>query len=200
MNAHRALLREYENIGYGLYLVLDPYGMSMAFHFLVKGETLEYLARLAIEGYMQAGKAAEQDLFLARTTLLLLSTPQPYPLLTGNSLQRARQYLDNDYPEVFEKMMRESGATGPERGEKDAGNTPLVHFLRLFVEALEKKKPELADLLLDKYSKFLDRDPMLMELAIKSKEMYAPSGRVLPPIHGMFGDLFKLSSVATPST
>lgn len=122
------------------------------------------------------GYPGEEDLFIARATLHTASTP-PSPSFPGtpaiNSLKRARDFLST-YPIA-------AGHAVP--------STPLVHFLDLYLEALEKQSSPLVDVLLEKYKLTLDRDPSLWDLIEKSRSMYAPAPRA--PMPGMFGDLFR---------
>lgn len=130
----------------------------------------------AVAAAVGDGLPGEEDLFIARAALHIAST-LPSPCFPGtpaiSSLTRARDFLST-YPTV-------AGHAVP--------STPLIHFLDLYLEALEKKSSPLVDVLLNKYKISLDRDPSLWDLIERSRGMYAPAP--VAPMPGMFGDLFR---------
>lgn len=128
----------------------------------------------AVAAAVREGHPGEEDLFIARAALHIASA-LPYPSFPGTpattSLERAREFLST-YPTA-------AGHAVP--------STPLIHFLDLYLEALEKKSSPLVDVLLNKYKITLDRDPSLWDLIGRSRGIYAP----VVQMQGMFGDLFR---------
>lgn len=130
----------------GLGLALPHYAVSNSFDAFA----------LAVVGNIQLGRKEEEDLFISRAVLHIVAT-KPLPG-QKSGFRRGRDFL-SEYSKI-----------------KALPDTPLVHFIDLFLEALEKKSPALVDLLLEKYEQSLkSRDALLMELVTKGRSMYAPA-------------------------
>ena len=155
---------------------LAPHGLGVAMPHYARSDDLGAFAR-AVATSAAAAPSTEEDLFIARAALTVAATPPVYRG-AATSLARAREVLAA-YP----------GAAG-----HAVPDTPLTHFLSLFLDALERRAPALVDLLLEKYKASLQMDPSLGELVDRAREAWAP--RPVAP-SGLFGDLFR--SMMTPA-
>ncbi|GAB4819984.1 hypothetical protein N2152v2_007030 [Parachlorella kessleri] len=70
-------------------------------------------------------------------------------------------------------------------------DTPLMHFINLYLEALQRKSEPLSQLLLQRYRLSLDRDATLWALVMKARAAHLPAA---PPagMGGLFGDIFRM--------
>jgi hypothetical protein len=130
----------------------------------------------AVAAAVSHSHPGEEDLFIARAVLTIVATiPSPSEPGTPamNSIQRAGHFLP-----AYQAS-----------GQRPLPSTPLLRFLDLYLEALEKRSSPLVDVLLEKYEITLNRDPSLLELIEKSRAMYAPAP--VPQMPGMFGELFR---------
>ena len=138
-------------------------------HYVRSNDSAAFAA--AVASAAAHGEPSEEDLFITRAVLYTASTRPVHGTVT--SLARAKDVLAR-YPEA-------AGHAVPA--------TPLIHFLELLLEALEKRSHVLVDVLLGKYESSLDRDPSLEELTQKCSDMWAP--KPVAPGGGLFGDLFR---------
>lgn len=78
-----------------------------------------------------------------------------------------------------------------------APDTPLLHFVALFLEALRRQSEELVELLAQRYRPSLDRDPQLWQLVMKARAVHLPAAAVGGGMGGLLGDLF--GALAAPA-
>lgn len=153
--------------------VLGWMGLGSAMPHYAKAPSLLPLARAlssACEGSGHAHAAAEEDLFLVRGALqCVVSAPT-----SQSGVDRSRELL-REYESLTARPLPD---------------TPLISFLRLFLEALHLKSPSLVQLLLEKYRPSLNRDSSLLEIVKKSADMHAPAVPVMNG-GGLFGNLFR---------
>ena len=148
-------------------------GLGIAMPYYARSQDLSAFA-VAVAAAAAHGTADEEDLFIVRAVLhTACSRPAAQGSSGVTSLSRAR--------ELLEKYSAAAGHAVPE--------TPLLHFLDLFLEALEKRASPLVDVLLKKYEVSLQRDPSMVELVERAREMFAPAP--IAPMPGMFGSLFR---------
>jgi hypothetical protein len=153
--------------------VLGWTGLGSAMPHFAKAPSLLPLARAlssACEGSGHAHATAEEDLFLVRGALqCVVSAPT-----SQSGVERSRELL-REYESLTARPLPD---------------TPLMSFLRLFLEALHLKSPSLVQLLLERYGPSLNRDSSLLELVKKSADLHAPA---VPTMNGggLFGNLFR---------
>lgn len=165
----------YGNVACYMTRCLGWMGLGLAMPYYARSYDLQEFAD-AVAAAVKEAHPGEEDLFIARAVLHTAATvpsPPPPGCPAMSSFDRARAVLGH-YPL----------ATG-----QPEPSTPLVHFLHLYLQALEKRSSPLVDLLLEKYKITLDRDPSLLELIDRSRSMYAPAP--VAPMSGIFGDMFR---------
>lgn len=145
-------------------------GLGVATPNFVRSDNLKEFAEAVVASVAQ-GNPGEEDLFIARAVLHTVSTKPLHASVT--SITRAR--------EVLAHYATAAGHALPD--------TPLMHFITLFIEALEKRSVPLVDILLQEYAESLYRDESLWDLVGKARDIYAPAPVAAMP--GIFGDLFR---------
>lgn len=153
-------------------------GLGAAMPHYAKAPTVAPLARALFSACRRSGRAnvdAEEDLFLLRGALqCVISPPATSPESLSSGIDKSQQLLQE-----YESLV---GCPLP--------HTPLMNFLRLFLEALRHKSAPLVQLLIEKYKPSLERDSSLLGLVRKSADLHAPSVTMMNGA-GLFGNLFR---------
>lgn len=135
-------------------------------HYIRAGDAPAFAAALADAA--AHGQRSEEDLFLVRAALTTAAASSARP---GEQVEAARELL---------------GAYAAAAGHAPPP-TPLLSFASLFLEALARREPQLADLLCQRYKPSLDRDPTLWQLVEQCRGAVFRSASGGPP-----GGLFDL--------
>lgn len=154
------------------------------------GWALPHYARAGDAGAMAAAVAAaaahgrpeEEDLFVARAALAMAAS-RPAPGAPGGpaaQLAAAR--------ELVAGYAAAAGHAPPD--------TPLLHFLSFYLEALARRSSALAELLEARYRPSLDRDPQLQPLLARCRAAHLPTAAA-PGLGGLLGDM--LGMLAQPA-
>lgn len=158
-------------------------GLGLAMQHFARACSLDEFAS-SVAAAVSHANPEEEDLFIVRASLTLADIPSPVDdTLDGKPLARAKRFKS-----VYEGVVNHT-----------VEDTPLLGFLELFIEALERSSYSLASLLLKEYGQDLtERDESLKDLATRCQNRYAPapvSTRGFP--QGMFADLMR--GMMTPS-
>lgn len=154
------------------------------------GWALPHYARAGDAGAMAAAVAAaaahgrpeEEDLFVTRGALAM-AAGQPAPGAPGGpagQLAAAR--------ELVACYATAAGHAAPD--------TPLLHFLAFYLEALARQSSALADMLEARYRPSLERDPQLQPLLARCRAAHLPASAP-PGLGGLLGDM--LGMLAQPA-
>lgn len=127
-------------------------GMGQAMpRYVQSSDTSAFVA--ALKDLVSHANAEEEDLILCRAALLTASS---------------RSFTRDDYP--LERAQDLLNAYDASRGA--ILETPLIHFTRLFLDALDVGNSRLVLMLVEKYKPSLDRDSSLHAVVDKCKEQY----------------------------
>jgi hypothetical protein len=154
---------------------LEWMGLGLAMPHYVRSMELSSFAAAVASAAAHAAPD-EEDMFIARAVLSILEAGGSRASGEESPLARALGFS--------EKYATVSGRSSPD--------TPLVHFLALFLEAFQKRSYELASLLLREYDVALSRDESLKALALACRDKYVPppaSAGAFPG--GLFGGLLR---------
>jgi hypothetical protein len=114
----------------------------------------------AVASAAAEGESEEEDLFVARAALTMAALRPPAPDAGAQRQVAAAQEL------VRAAYAAASGHPAPD--------TPLLHFVALFLEALAARSEQLAQLLQQHYQPSLDRDPQLWQLVMRCSAVHLP--------------------------
>lgn len=139
---------------------LGVMGLGIAMHHFARSPDLASFAR-AVASAVEAGGPGEEDLFVVRASLMLADVAQPIgDSIHETPISRAQNFIAS-YESVAGHLL---------------DDTPLIGFLTLYLEALQRRSHELSALILQEYDEDLsERDPDLKTLAKQCKERHAPS-------------------------
>lgn len=153
-------------------------------HFARAGDAAAMAA--AVAAAASQGGSGEEDLFVARAALSMAAV-QPPPAAPQ---QEAGQRQLDAAAEV-------AGAAYTSAAGHAAPDTPLLHFVGLFLEALRRQSEELVELLAQRYQASLDRDPQLWQLVMKARAVHLPAAAL--DAGGMGGLLNLFGALAAPA-
>ncbi len=139
----------------------------------------------AVAAAASQGGSGEEDLFVARAALSMAAVQPPpaapQPAAGQRQLDAAAEVAGPAYAAA-------AGHAAPD--------TPLLHFVGLFLEALRRQSEELVELLAQRYRPSLDRDPQLWQLMMKARAVHLPA-LAAGGMGGLLGDLF--GALAAPA-
>lgn len=141
----------------------------------------------AVAAAASQGGSGEEDLFVARAALSMAAVQPPpaapQPAAGQRQLDAAAEVAGPAYAAA-------AGHAAPD--------TPLLHFVGLFLEALRRQSEELVELLAQRYRPSLDRDPQLWQLMMKARAAHLPAAAMAAGgMGGLLGDLF--GALAAPA-
>lgn len=141
----------------------------------------------AVAAAASQGGSGEEDLFVARAALSMAAVQPPpaapQPAAGQRQLDAAAEVAGPAYAAA-------AGHAAPD--------TPLLHFVGLFLEALRRQSEELVELLAQRYRPSLDRDPQLWQLMMKARAVHLPAAAMAAGgMGGLLGDLF--GALAAPA-
>ncbi|PSC71334.1 Golgi to ER traffic 4-like protein [Micractinium conductrix] len=143
-------------------------------------------AAAAVAAAVAHGRPDEEDLFLTRAALTM-AAGRPAGAASGRGapaqLAAARELIAGY-----------GGAAG-----HAPPDTPLLHFLSFFMEALARRSADLAALLLQRYRPALDRDPALWTLVARCQAVHLPAaaGGGLGGMGGLLGEMMGMLAQPT---
>ena len=133
----------------------------------------------AVAGAAAQGEHEEDDLFVARAALTMAAVRPPSPDAGAQRQVAAAQEL--------------VGAAYAAAAGHPAPDTPLLHFVALFLEALAARSEQLGQLLQQHYQPSLDRDPQLWQLVMRCAAVHLrqPAGGAggMGGLLSMFGSM-----------
>lgn len=142
----------------------------------------------AVAAAAAEGSSEEEELFVARAALTMAAArpppAAPASVARQQQLDAARHLLGGAYAAA-------AGHAPPD--------TPLLHFVSLFLEAMGRGSPDLAQLLQQRYQPSIERDPALWQLLDRCRSLHLPAaaGGGMGGMGGMLSDV--LGMLAQPA-
>lgn len=162
-NAATTVQKLHDKLAAYMWECLGWRGLGQVSQHYIRGTDMTGFAA-ALAQSASEGAPEEEDLFLTRAALQFLAVGKPNNL--DQKLEEVQELLQS-----YESIAR--------HGLPD---TPLIHFLKLLVKALEHHSLKLAEMLQQTYSTSLARDSSFVQLLQRIKEIYlgASSNEGLP--------------------
>jgi golgi to ER traffic protein 4 len=138
--------------------------MGLALPHYCRGDNAEDFA-WSLADAASHGTRGEEALFFTRAAL---ATAAAGPRAGGevpSGVERARALVD-----------AYATAAGKSPSNHDPASSPLGHFISMFLVALEAGSWQLCQLLVEQYDRALRRDPSMLQLVAKAREMHGCAG------------------------
>ena len=137
-------------------------------HIAVSGDVS--LLYKVLKEAVEHGNPSEEDLFIMRTSLQLALTGGQ----SQGTLQMALDLVNDGY----------SSGTG-----RSMPNTPSIHFVKMFLKAVQLESRELAERLISKYGTVLKRDDAIKDLVSSILNNRLPDMTGMGPLAGLLGSM-----------